>query len=327
MKRFIGKIITYLVCFFFIISLTTGIYSASAQGSAIQVPAITGISPGSVSEDYDEDEPVLIAGDGFNTEGNIRVKFNDIYAEKVYTHTGSDGKMYLEVYLPDDDRLEPGIYNITVINSDNNKQTFYDEFSVIRAADYLVPAEGVRVKYSGSSSEVLETVNRSQDTVLLASRYIERRGLTLDLDELMGDDVLVRKIIFSATRGESIREIDTISRWAEIRLCGIKLDSDYSWEDIELRLGRIEPVLKKSLQQKLAMASIKSEFIEVGGENFTFDQVELSIPFTNSEGYDLKVLRYDEQTRQWHELPCRANLLDNVVEFSSRYPGIFVVVE
>lgn len=296
--------------------------------TTMTVPAITGISVSSVSEDYDEDEPIIIKGDYFYSGGNIAVKFNDISAEDVILKTESDGELYLEVFLPGgNDRLKPGIYNITISNSSNYSETLYGQFSIIKASENPVPAEGERVIYSGSSSKVIETVSASADTIILKSRFLDRRYIDLDLDELMGDDVLVRKIIFAAHKDDSIREFNTTSRWADIRLYDLRLSSDYSREDIELRLGRVEPVVKNSLRSKLANAAIKSDFIEVQGENCTMDKVDLRIPFTNSDGNNLKVLRYDESIRNWYELPCKVNFLDSVVEFSSIRPGIFVVVE
>lgn len=292
------------------------------------VPIVTGLSLGSVGEDYDVGEPITITGDYFDSD-NITVKFNDTYAYRVNVHN-SDGASYLEVYLPRGrDRLEPGVYDVTIMKNNNEaySQTLYASFSVVKASSLPIPQDGIRVKTDGRLGDVVQSVKTSSDTLLLKSSSSRQGYLYLNLDDLMGENVLVRKIQFP-NNWHSFTSLSTTSKWANVTLYNLRADSSlYGNNDYELRLGRVDPNLIPTLKRGMINTAIKSEFIEITGEGISFENIDVEIPFVNSDGQRIRVLRYDETYRQWYEQPFSRDLLNSKVYFSTPQGGIFVVVE
>ncbi len=287
-------------------------------------PVITDILVGSVVEDYDEDEPLIISGEFFYH--TLEVYFNDIRAEDVEIEEDEDGNTYLEVYLPQgNDRLEPGIYNMYIENDENHVRELYGVFSVVREGE-RIPIEEYRLKET-ELGEVREDIKVSENTIILDSKYADDRYVEVDLDELMGSDVLVRRIVIEGDEDEKIGVLKTKSRWADIDLYNVRLDSDADDDEITLILGRADQVLKQALRKKLGHKAIKSEFIRVKAENSTLDRVVLNIPFNKANGKRLKVLKYDEYTRNFYMVKVSVDLVDREVTIESKGPGIFVVVE
>ncbi|QGU00689.1 hypothetical protein SYNTR_2095 [Candidatus Syntrophocurvum alkaliphilum] len=286
------------------------------------VPMVTGVSVGSVGEDYSSDFYIEIRGDYFY-EDTVQVYFGDTRADKVRVKDD-----FLKVYLPTGrDRLEPGTYDILVTNHDDYEQTLYGQFSVVKSSELPPPRDGERVKYSDRNMEVIETVKRSEDTIELSSRYSNRNYIELDLDDLMGPNVRSRKITYEGYRGDRTRELETLSQWADVTLHGVTLSTTERRDDIEIRLGRAPASVTQNLRSHLRNQDLKSDFIEVGGENFRTDRIDLRIPYQNSDGEKIKVLRYDEMLRSWYEVPFTINRLDQNVTIQNTKPGIFVVVE
>ena len=103
---------------------------------------------------------------------------------------------------------------------------------------------------------------------------------------------------------------------------------DYAEDkQIELRIGRVEPSMVDILKNKLIEYNIKSNFIEVSGANFDFNKLTIEIPYFESDGNDLKLLRYDEEKRDFEEINYYINLIDGKVTGYTTKPGIFVIVE
>ena len=99
--------------------------------TAVPVVGFTGI--GSVTQYYDEDEPIVLSGDFFD-ERNVEVYFNDVEAYRVRTRT-DEGETLLEVYLPRGrNRLTPGIYTILVRNDRDHEFEVFGAFSVVKEA-------------------------------------------------------------------------------------------------------------------------------------------------------------------------------------------------
>ena len=287
-------------------------------------PVITDILVGSVVEDYDEDEPLIISGEFFYH--TLEVYFNDIRAEDVEIEEDEDGNTYLEVYLPQgNDRLEPGIYNMYIENDENHVRELYGVFSVVREGE-RIPIEEYRLKET-ELGEVRADIKVSENTIILDSKYADDRYVEVDLDELMGSDVLVRRIVIEGDEDEKIGVLKTKSRWADIDLYNVRLDSDADDDEITLILGRADQVLKQALRKKLGHKAIKSEFIRVKAENSTLDRVVLNMPFNKANGKRLKVLKYDEYTRNFYMVKVSVDLVDREVTIESKGPGIFVVVE
>lgn len=287
-------------------------------------PVITDMIVGTVGEDYDEDEPLIITGEFFYDD--VEVYFNDIEAEYVDVEEDDDGIIYLEVYLPDgNDRLEPGIYNIFIANDESHRRKLYGVFSVVKEGD-VIPTEEY-IPTDVSVGEVRAEIKVSENAVILKSKYADDDEVELDLDELMGKNVLVRKIVVEGDEDDEIEELITKSRWANIDLYEVSLEDDSEDDELTITLGRIESAYSQALKRKLNGKAIKSEFIRVGIDNCTIDKVVLQIPFERANPRKLKILRYDEDTRNFYIEEMRINLVDRVVTVESKEAGIFVVVE
>ncbi|MCR4430384.1 MAG: Ig-like domain-containing protein [Tepidanaerobacteraceae bacterium] len=290
------------------------------------VPSVTGVVTGSVPENYDEDVPIILQGDYFDGD-NVEVYFNDIRADRVKVDTDEGGNTILKVYLPSGSRrLDPGLYAIRVANDDDHEYEIYGALSVVKEGDF-VPNEEYMEKSNSKAGEVRGNVKLSSDTLLLDSDFTDKSRVSLDLDELMGEDVLVRKISFKGSAKKEIGMLETYSKWADVTLYRLTLDSTAESRDIEIILGRAEPVMAAKLKSSLAAGKAKSDFIRVAGENFKVSGIKVVVPFAESNGEHLKALRYDEKLRSWEEEYSAVDRIDRRVTITSSGTGIFVVVE
>lgn len=290
------------------------------------IPAVTGMLTGTVVEDYDVDEPIYIKGSTFYDK--VTVYFNDIEAEEVTVVQNSETlQSYLEVYLPKgDDKLGPGLYDITIKNDKNHTTIIYGGLSVVPEGEYI-PNEEYKVKDDIRQGQIRSNLKVSEDTLMLDSEYANRGSLEFDLDKLMGENVLVRKIQFRGKSGDKIGSLSTKSKWADITFTNIGLHSDSSDRQITLSVGRVEPQLAQDIKQKLRGRSIKSELIQATGKNFSAEGITLVIPYRESDGKSLKVLRYDEDLRNFYGEDIEVNYADRTVQVNSERTGIFIVVE
>lgn len=294
--------------------------------TTMAVPVVTGVESGSVAENYDEDVPIILKGNYFN-DSDVKVYFNDIKARKVKTDTAEDGSPVLKVYLPSgSDRLEPGIYTVKIVNDDDHEYQIYGALSVVKEGRSK-PQEDYVLKYQGRLGDVRGSFEKSEDTFMLDRDYTDKSHLELDLDELMGPDVLVRKIRFRGSEKDKIEILDILSKWADISLYNVTLDPLAKSRDVEIILGRVEPSISQKLKSGLGIGRVKSDLIRVTGENFKVTGIKVVIPFKESNGDNLKALRYDEDLRTWQEEYFTVNKPDGTVNITSQHPGIFAVVE
>lgn len=95
----------------------------------------------SVIEDYDVNEPIIITGKFFYSP-TVEVYFNNVRAHRVRVNEDDEGEEYLEVYLPRGrNKLDPGLYDITVENSYNHSKWLYGTLSVVSEAEGRMPVE------------------------------------------------------------------------------------------------------------------------------------------------------------------------------------------
>lgn len=198
--------------------------------------------------------------------------------------------------------------------------TYADTEYAIPHAEYLLKAEE-------KEGDIRSDLCRSEDTLMLKSRYRDDNDLELDLDEMMGREVWTRKIEFEGYKNDRIGELRALSVWGNVSLYGVRLVSDERKDDIEIRLGRVEAVLEQSLKKKLRGKSIKSDFLEVSGENYGVNAIDVEIPYRESDGMNLKALRYDEWARSFTEEDFIVDWLNSKVIIENTWPGIFVLVE
>lgn len=193
--------------------------------------------------------------------------------------------------------------------------------------DFLIPNADYLLKAEEKEGDIRSDLYRSEDTLMLKSRYRDDNDLELDLDEMMGSDVWVRKIEFEGYKKDRIGELRALSAWGNVSLYGVRLVSDERKDDIEIRLGRVEAALEQSLKRKLQGKSIKSDFLEVSGENYAVNAINVEIPYRESNGMNLKALRYDEWNRNFTEEDFIVDWLNSKVIIENTWPGIFVLVE
>lgn len=150
--------------------------------------------------------------------------------------------------------------------------------------------------------------------------------MELDLDEMMGEDTLVRKIKYEGSKSGIYSNIYTKSKYANIDIYNLKpVDYDRD-KDIVVSIGRVEPIVVDSIKNKLRSAHVVSDFIQVTGDNFTFDNANIKIPYEYA-GENINVLRYDEKMRNWYTVPFSVDRADKNVYIKSSNKGIFVIVD
>ncbi|SHH23311.1 Ig-like domain-containing protein [Tepidibacter thalassicus] len=294
------------------------------------IPYVGDIIVGSVPEDYDDNTKIILKGNFFNEDTEVYfndVKADDHYVKEIKDSDGNVVEKYLYVYLPDGrDRLDPGLYNIRILNDDNHEIIKYGVLSVVKEGDY-VPEEDHRIKDDNKKGEVWENIKVSEDIIVLNSKYKKKSYVELDLDKLMGEDTLVRKIKYEGSKSGIYSTLYTKSKYADINIYNLTPDDYDEDKDIVVNVGRVEPLVVKTIKRKLGGANVVSDFIQVTGDNFNVGRIELKIPFLNSSGDNINVLRYDEELRNWYEVPFTVDKVDKYVNVNSKNKGIFVVVD
>ena len=279
---------------------------------------------GSVPERYDWRYPIVI--DGYMFHYNTTVYFRDGNG-KLYSPDNvkiTDNTLY--IYLPKR-ALPVGLYDIIINNgTPYSTEMVYGVFSVVEQGDH-VPNEEYRIKDESSLGTVKETIKTSEDTLEVNRRHTDRGYLEINLDELMGTTTWVRKIEYPASWNDKINELVLKSKWTNVTIEDLKLHDYADNRQIELRIGRVEPSMADILKSKLIEYNIKSNFIEVSGANFDFNKLTIEIPYFESDGSNLKLLRYDEESRDFEEINYYINLIDGKVTGYTTKPGIFVIAE
>lgn len=309
-------------------------------------PTVDTSFKGSAPEDYDDKFNMTLNGENFD-KNTTKVYFQDMSGEKyeVRVSSSESNEKMLRIYLPTGiNRLKTGLYDILVENEGHGSQIIqYGVFSIVPKGDY-VPNEDFEQTDNDSNGEVIEEgslkkyIKTSNDTLELKKEYINSSKVNLNLDEIMGENVWSRNIGYEGSKGSTINQLIIESKWADINLSGIRLDSNSSNNNILIRTGRTSPTVRDNIKKRLKGNSIKSEFIEVGGNNYKADKLNLSIPFTQSNGRNLKLLKYDEDTRRITEIRLTSQNISTGdkkinVELTNALPsdnvtkGIFVIVE
>ncbi|MGF7185420.1 hypothetical protein GGQ84_001509 [Desulfitispora alkaliphila] len=317
----------------YIVELSDGLVRRGDYGNdsirwnftTMATPYQSEITTGSVPENYDPDKPIIIWGDLFHRD-YIQVYFNNIRAQSVRVRETDDGKKYLEVFLPSRNRLEPGIYDIIIENTDNHTRTIYGALSVVPRGG-AVPEDDKRLINDSRDGQVYENIKTSENTLILSDRLGSRRTIELDLDELMGEGVRERRIVLEGRRWNSIGTLDTRSNLVNIAFHGLQLRTENSREDAEIRIGRVSPVQAQSFTRNLRDHNPVSQLIEINVDNCRFRGLSIAIPYNNGSE-NMRVLRYDQMTRGWQEEPrVQFNPVDQITYVSTNRPGIFVIVE
>jgi len=301
--------------------------SISWEFTTMAVPAVTdtGVKDQTVIEDYDSDTTIRIYGDYFY-KSSIRVFFNDREASDVTVKQDHDGRTYLEVLLPRNRKLKPGLYNIIIQNDDDHTVTTYGTLSVLSEGEHI-PTEEYRVKNESAKGDVLSDIQVSRDTLYLRSSYRDNVRVELDLDKLMGEEVWTRRINYRGDTKDSIAELITKSKYTDVTIYNLTLDQRGNSKDIDLYIGRLEPVAMEAAKSKLKGMIPRSDFIEIKGENCVWDEILLSIPYKNSSGDRLAIYRYDITRRTWTKENSYVDKINQKVNAMTNKAGIFVIIE
>ena len=233
----------------------------------------------------------------------------------------------LYIYLPRYPRLPIGLYDIIISNGYNyDTEMVHGVLSVVEQGDYI-PNEEYRVKEDSSIGIVKETIKTSKDTLELKEKNTYKGKLEINLDELMGSEVWVRSIEYPTKKSDYLEELILKSKWTNVVIKKLKLHKDANEDQIELRVGRVESSLSDIIKRQIVNNNVKSNFIEISGENFDFDNLSIEIPYFESDGIGLKMLRYDEGTRTFEDIKFTRDLVEGKLRGFSQKPGIFVIVD
>ncbi|PAB55942.1 hypothetical protein, partial [Anaeromicrobium sediminis] len=181
-----------------------------------------------------------------------------------------------------------------------------------------VPNENYKMKDETHYGDVKSDLKINKDTLEIIGNH---NKLELKLDKLMGYNTYLKQIEYY---GDHLGLLETQSISGDINLFNIrKINGD---KDISLYVGRVNPHKLTNIKRKLRGKTILSDFIGVYGENFNVDSVIVKIPYKKSNLKKIKVLRYDEELRNFYEEKFSVNLIDKRVEVLSNHKGIFVIV-
>lgn len=295
--------------------------------NTMAVPQVTDIYVGSIGEDYDEKEPLLIKGDFFYSK-NVNVKFGDVFASRVETAAGSDGKMYLKVYLPaGKSRLKPGVYDITVINNNNPayQTVLAGRLSVVKAGKGDPPSEGFKKRQDAYYGEIREEREKSEAVLVLKSSFRERAYIYLPLEEIMPGSWRERKVKFSGYGWPVIRELSLNTEKGEAVFKDVEINRQA--EDTVLTMGTLSPAAVKGIAYQVPFYKLRSDMMVVKGEGIRFGSVDVKLRFGHVSLGKLKLMRYDEAERRIYEMPCRIDYLNGEAFLTSREGGVFFLLE
>ncbi|WP_425446217.1 hypothetical protein [Dethiothermospora halolimnae] len=274
----------------------------------------------SVVEDYNYKEPIIIYGNNFSS--SVNVYFDDEEAYDVKSKTDNDNNKYLEVYLPKY-RLNPGLYDIYIENDNNHKKVKAGILSVVKEGEYI-PKEDIRENDNNKEGMLIEKISQNETILILDDRYTNGDDIKMNLDHLMGENTLVRKIKFEDDKGD-IDEFDILSKWGDIYIEDIEFESDD--EDAMLQVGKVSPMVETSIRNKLIGETIISDIIAVETKDLVFDFLTVTITPKAEIGQGIIVLRYDINKRRFERVNnIDVTISNNKVEFLSYKPGIFVIL-
>lgn len=300
----------------------------SWEFSTMAAPTVPdkGISVQTVVEDYPSYTYIKIFGEDFY-KSSVRVFFNDEQAQRVLVEQDNNGNSYLKVYLPTGRRkLKPGLYNIIIKNDSDHETIIYGGLSVVNEGDHI-PKEDYNIKGKAVEGDILSDISVSHDTLYLKSRYSNYRYLELNLDKLMGEEVLNKTVNYRGSTRDYIDELILKTKDVDVRFYNLTLKENTTNKDININIGRAKPLLAQAIKGKLKDKKIKSDFIEITTSNCRWDNIYISIPYKNSGGNNLSIYRYDEIRRTWNKEVSYTDLINqNTRAFVSK-TGVFVIIE
>ena len=206
-----------------------------------------GISVQTVVEDYPSSTYIKIFGEDFY-KSSVRVFFNDEQAQRVLVEQDNNGNSYLKVYLPTGRRkLKPGLYNIIIKNDSDHETIIYGGLSVVNEGDHI-PKEDYNIKGKAVEGDILSDISVSHDTLYLKSRYSNYRYLELNLDKLMGEEVLNKTVNYRGSTRDYIDELILKTKDVDVRFYNLTLKENTTNKDININIGRAKPLLVQAIK-------------------------------------------------------------------------------
>jgi hypothetical protein len=300
----------------------------SWEFSTMASPSVSeeGVLVQTVIEGYASSSYIKIYGDDFY-KSSVRVFFNDTQADQVLVEQDNNGKSYLKVYLPTGSRrLKAGLYNIIIKNDSDHETVIYGGLSVVEKGDEI-PTEGYHLKTRTVEGEVLSDAYVSHDTLYLRSKYSDYYLLELNLDKLMGEEVLNKTVNYIGNRNDYINRLLLKTKDVDATFYYLTLKENASSKEININIGRAKPLVVQAIKDKLKDKKIKSEFIEISTSNCNWDNLYISIPYKNSSGENLSIYRYDEIRRTWTKEDSYTDLINQKIRAFVKKAGIYVVIE
>ena len=273
----------------------------------------------SLPEEYFRDEKLIVQGDFF--ESSAQVYFSDNNKEtRAYNVKWIDSKN-LEVIPPYNNRLETGTYDIIVYNNSTHKGKLNcGKLSIVPSAKFKL-SNDYRYEDTSRDSKIQQNLKISENTILINSAS---NFSSLDFDKLLGEDTLVRKIKFE--RGtNAYGNISVKSKRGEALISNIAYTGYSNDDSMVITVGGIDNNISDKALSKLKNLTPISELFAVSGDNFKASSINVKLPFKNSDGSNIRVLRYDEGLRNWFEVGYTVDRINKVVNLISPKSGIFVV--
>lgn len=286
------------------------------------MPKADRLYEGSLTEAYDYDYPIVVEGSSFHRNTRVEFKAMDgrIYeADDVIIR---DGRKTLYIYLPRNRRLPVGTYDIIISNGRNYEIAMeYGVLSIVEEGKHM-PEKDYKIKNENRLGTIKDIEGSSKSILELKKYQAEKDKLEINLDDLMDVDTWTRKIKYPSNFYGSIKQLVLKSRWANADIKELKIDRQ---EEEGFSFGRAEASLAENMKSQLVYNNVKSNFIEVRGGSF--DSINIEIPYFQSDGKDLKIFRYDEETRKIEKIVATTDLVNQKLIGTSNKVGIFVVVD
>ena len=282
------------------------------------------IYSGSVPANYDMNEPIVLQGE--NLYGIRSINFRSSsgkYYRAQWSYTFSSDKVFVH---PPRERMKPGTYDIIIRRwNEDDLELKYGVFSVVENGEYI-PNEAYD-NLNTDRGEVKINREKNMAEINLDRRFRNSRYLDLDLDHIMGAEILNKSVKYPIYSNYNLGQLRLYSRFGDIIIRNPKSVANPTGADIIISLSRLEPLYEDYLKTFLYEYNIKSNFIEVGGENLLFDNMTISIPFENSGDGNLKLIRYDEKNFQVEVIEATMDDINKRLRATTEKTGIYVIVE
>lgn len=282
------------------------------------------IYSGSVPANYDMNEPIVLQGE--NLYGIRSINFRSSsgkYYRAQWSYTFSSDKVFVH---PPRERMKPGTYDIIIRRwNEDDLELKYGVFSVVENGEYIPNEAYESLKTPRGEVTIKREESRAKlqlDRMVRNSRYLD-----LDLDILMGPDAYTRQVSYPIYSNYNLGQLRLYSRFGDVIIRNPRSVANPIGSDIIISLSRLEPIYEDYLKTFLYDYNIRSNFIEIKGENLLYDNMTISIPYENKGEGNLKLIRYDEDKFQAEVIEASIDEVNKRLRATTEKSGIYVIVE